>query len=90
MLNQFQERLDAAFEEAEARQRDLDGLDDLDDCFHLETPTSATATIIMTTVPSLNGNSLTRVNGLPTGSSMSHVNGMSTINNNYDELDTPV
>ena len=86
-LKIFQARLEAAFEEAEARQRDLD---DLDDCFHLETPTSATATIIMTTVPSLNGNSLTRVNGLPTGNSMPHVNGMSASNNNYDELDTPV
>ena len=70
-------RRDVEFEDDEIvdRRRVVDD----DDCFigiPMGTPTSGTATIIMTTVPSINGNSLTRTNGLAS-------------NNNY-ELDTPV
>lgn len=68
-------RREAEFEEDEGDE----GQHSDHECFvdlPMGTPTSATATIIMTTVPSLNGNSLTRTNGQPN-------------NNNY-ELDTPV
>jgi hypothetical protein len=83
-----------------ADRRDDDDDDD-DDCFvgmPMGTPTSATATIIMTTVPSLNGNSLTRsgtnngnnaVGNINGNNAVGNINGNTAVGNNY-ELDTPV